>query len=67
MIADSLLEELESPSTGLARFVDAVVRNGMPYVIVPAAAVKAWRRDEPRVWAKVERWLADHHVEVVAV
>ena len=67
MTADTLLGELEAPSTGLARFVDAVVRNGMPYVIVPAAAVKAWRRDEPRAWVKVERWLADHHVEVVAV
>jgi len=67
MTADSLLGELESSSTGLTRFVDAVVRSGMPYVIVPAAAVKAWRRDEPQAWAKVEGWLADQRVEVVAV
>lgn len=67
MTADTLLGELESSSTGLTRFVDAVVRNGMPYVIVPAAAIKAWRRDEPRTWAKVEGWLAAHHVAVVAV
>ena len=66
MIADNPLGELES-STGLARFVDAVVRNGMPYVIVPAAAVKAWQRDEPRAWAKVEGWLAARQVAVVAV
>jgi len=67
MTADSLLGELESSSTGLTRFIDAVARNGMPYVIVPAAAIKTWRRDEPQAWAKVEGWLADHHVEVVAV
>jgi hypothetical protein len=67
MTADNLLGELPASQTGLARFVEAVVRDSMPYVVVPAAAVKAWRREEPQAWAKVEGWLAAHHVAVVAV
>jgi hypothetical protein len=67
MKRDELLTELRTSQTDLSRFVEAVVRDSMPYVVVPSAAVKAWQRREPQAWAKVAAWLEAHHVAVVAV
>ena len=67
MKTDELLSELRTSQTDLARFVEAVVRDSMPYIVVPSAAVKAWQRREPQAWAKVAGWLEAHHVAVVAV
>jgi len=67
MQTEELLTELRMSQTDLARFVEAVVRDSMPYVVVPVAAVRAWQRREPQAWAKVSGWLADHQVAVVAV
>lgn len=67
MHIDELLAELQASQSDLARFVETVVRDNMPYVVVPCQAVKAWQRSEPRGWAKVERWLAAHDVAVVTV
>jgi hypothetical protein len=67
MKRDELLTELRTSRTDLSRFVEAVVRDSMPYVVVPSAAVKAWQRREPQAWAKVAAWLEAHHVAVVAV
>jgi hypothetical protein len=67
MKTDELLTDLRTSQTDLARFVEAVVRDSMPYVVIPSAAVKAWQRREPQAWAKVAGWLEAHQVAVVAV
>jgi hypothetical protein len=67
MKRDELLSELRTSQTDLSRFVEAVVRDSMPYIVVPSAAVNAWQRREPQAWAKVAGWLEVHHVAVVAV
>lgn len=67
MKTDELLAELQTSQTDLARFVEAVVRDSMPYVVVPSAAVSAWQRRAPQAWVKVAGWLEAHHVAVVAV
>ena len=58
MQTEELLTELRMSQTDLARFVEAVVRDSMPYVVVPVEAVRAWQRREPQAWAKVSGWLA---------
>ena len=67
METDELLSDLRRSQTDLARFVEAVVHNSTPYVVVSSEAVRAWQRREPQAWAKVTGWLAAHHVAVVAV
>jgi hypothetical protein len=67
MKADELLTELQASQTDLARLVEAVVRDRMPYIVVPSAAVSAWQHRAPQDWAKVAVWLEANHVAVVAV
>jgi hypothetical protein len=64
---DELLSDLRTSQTDLARFVEAVMRNSTPYVVVSSEAVRAWQRREPQAWEKVTGWLAANHVAVVAV
>lgn len=64
---DELLNELRTSKTDLARFVEAVLRNRPPYVVVSSKAVTSWERREPQHWAKVSRWLADSNVSLVKV
>ena len=66
METDELLSDLRTSQTDLARLVETVMRNRMPYV-VPSEAVRAWQQRDPQSWAKVSGWLAAHHVAVVAV
>ena len=40
MQTEELLTELRMSQTDLARFVEAVVRDSMPYVVVPVEAVR---------------------------
>jgi hypothetical protein len=65
--ADELLHDLRTSRTDLARIVRAVVRNRLPYVVVPIQAVKSWKRREPEHWAKVAGWLAAQKVSLVEV
>ena len=62
-----LLNDLRSSRTDLARIVEAVVRDRLPYVVVPMQAVRSWERREPDHWAKVAGWLAAENVAVVQV
>jgi hypothetical protein len=62
-----LLNDLRSSRTDLARIVEAVVRDRLPYVVVPMQAVRSWERREPDHWAKVVGWLAAENVAVVQV
>ena len=65
--ADELLYDLRTSKTDLARIVQAVVRDRLPYVVVPTQAVKSWEQREPEHWAKVSGWLAAQKVSVVEV
>jgi len=62
-----LLNALRSSQTDLARIVEAVVRDRLPYVVLPMQAVKSWERREPDHWAKVAGWLAAENVALVQV
>ena len=64
---DELMDDLRRSQTDLARLIEAVVRDRLPYVVVPIQAVRSWQRREPQHWAKVSGWLADQNVAVVQV
>jgi hypothetical protein len=67
MAADDLLTDLRTSKTDLTRLVKAVLRDRLPYVVVPIQAVASWERREPQHWAKVAEWLAAHNVGLVKV
>lgn len=62
----ALLAEL-SPSTDLARLVERVSRNCLPWVVVAGTALSAWEERDPLGWAKVAEWLAAKGVIIVRV
>jgi hypothetical protein len=62
----ALLAQLSS-NTDLAGLVERVVRNELPWVVVPVAALRAWEERDPDGWAKVSAWLATNDVAVVRV
>jgi len=64
---DELIDDLRRSQTDLARLIESVVRDRLPYVVVPIQAVRSWERREPQRWAKVSGWLADQNVAVVQV
>ncbi len=64
---DELLADLQDSNTDLARVVEAVVRDRVPYIVVPSAAVRAWEQREPQHWEKVAGWLAAQNVAMVQV
>jgi len=64
---DELMNDLRSSQTDLIRLIEAVVRDRLPYVVVPVQAVRSWKRREPQHWARVAGWLADQNVAVVQV
>jgi len=66
-VPHDLLDDLRSSQTDLARIVEAVLRDRLPYVVVPMQAVRSWQRREPNHWAKVAGWLAAQNVAVVQV
>jgi hypothetical protein len=63
-IPDNLLDDLRSSPTDLARIVEAVVRDRLPYVKIPVQTVRSWERRAPDDWAKVASWLAAQKVTV---
>ena len=64
--AEALLAQL-GPTTDLAALVERVVRNRLPWVVVPAAALRAWEERDSDGWAKVLAWLASNDVVVVRI
>ena len=66
-VTNELLTELRSSRTDLARFVESVIRDSRPYLVIPSQAIQAWERREPQTWAKVVHWLAVHDVAVFTV
>jgi len=67
IMPDELMNDLRSSQTDLIRLIEAVVRDRLPYVVVPVQAVRSWKRREPQHWARVAGWLADQNVAVVQV
>ena len=65
--SDELLNDLRTSKSDMARLVEAVVRDRLPYVVVPIQAIKSWERREPQHWAKVAGWLAAQNVKLVEV
>jgi hypothetical protein len=61
---DALLAELNG-NTDLAWLVERVVRNKLPWVVVPAAAQLAWAERDPIGWNKVLAWLAVNGITVI--
>ena len=67
MTADELLATLRGSKTDLGRFVETMLRDQLPNLVVPAAAVRAWQEREPQAWAMVCDWLAEPGKSVVQV
>ncbi len=67
MTADELLVQLRGTKTDLGRFVEVMLRDELPHLVVPAKAVRAWQKREPRTWAMVCDWLAEQGKSVVQV
>ena len=66
-IPHDLRDDLRNSPTDLLRVVEAVVRDGLPHVMIPVAAVRSWKRRAPDHWAKVASWLAAQNVTVIQV
>lgn len=67
MTTDELLSDLRTSRADLARVIETVVRDRLPYIVVPSQAVRAWREEEPHRWAEAVGWLAAHNVALVQV
>lgn len=59
MTTDELLARLRASKTDLGRFVEAMVRDQLPQLLVSANAVQAWQEREPQTWVLVCDWLAE--------
>jgi hypothetical protein len=59
--------QLRGSKTDLGRFVEVLIRELLPYLVVPANAVRAWQEREPQTWAMVSDWLAEQGKSVVQV
>src|SRR5882724_13684937 len=52
-IPHDLLNDLRSSATDLARIVEAVFRDGLPYVMIPSQAVRSWERPSSLSWTRL--------------
>ncbi len=57
MTASTLLDELRTSRTDLARVVRSALIRKDPRVVVSARAVRAWEAREPDTWTRVSVWL----------
>jgi hypothetical protein len=55
------------PDSDLARLVQRVADDRLPWVVVSNAAVASWTRRDPGGWAKVSTWLATRGVTLVRI
>jgi hypothetical protein len=65
--SEDLLGECRAADSGLAAIVESVLRDEVPYKVVAAAGVEAWREREPNLWKKVAEWLDERGVTLVPV
>jgi len=52
-IPHDLLNDLRSSATDLARIVEAVFRDGLPYVMIPSQAIRSWERPSSLSWTRL--------------
>jgi len=67
MPTDELLAQLRGSKTDLGRFVEAMLREQLPNLVVPANTVRAWQEREPQTWAMVRDCLAAQGKSVVLI
>jgi len=67
MTTDELLAQLRGSRTDLGPFVEIMLRDQSPQLVVPTKAVRAWQEHEPETWAMVCDWLAEQGRSVVQV
>jgi len=67
MTTDELLLDLRTSRADLARLIETVMRDRLPYIIIPTQAVQAWREEDPHRWAETAGWLTAHNVALVLV
>jgi len=53
MTTDELLSDLRASRADLARLIETVIRDRLPYIVIPTQAVQVWREEEPQRWAEV--------------
>ena len=59
MTTAELLAQSRRSKTDLGRFVEVMLLDNQPHLVVPANAVRAWQEREPQTWAMVRDWLAE--------
>ena len=64
---EGLEYDLMTSRTDLARFYEAARRTDLPYLVVTAQAVRAWKLREPQVFARFSLWLARQGKQLVEV
>ena len=64
---EELEYDLMASRTDLARYLDAARRTDLPYLVVTAEAVRAWKLREPKLFARFSLWLARHGKQLVEV
>ena len=64
---DELEYDLMASRTDLARYLDAARRTNLPYLVVTAQAVRAWKLREPAIFARFCDWLAAQGKQLVEV
>jgi len=67
MSTDELLAHLRASKTDIRRFVEAMLREQLPHLVVPANAVRAWQEREPQTWALLCDWLSEQGKSVLVV
>ena len=67
MTTEELLAGLRSSPTDLARFVEAAAGSKLPYMLVPAAALKGWQERDPEAWRLVAAWLTAQGKNLVQI
>jgi len=65
MTTEELLMTLRASETDIGRYIQAMIRDQSPHLVVPAKAVRAWQQREPKTWAMVCDWIAARGMDVV--
>ncbi len=64
---EELEYDLMTSRTDLARYLNAARRSDLPYLVVTAEAVRAWKLREPKLFARFSLWLTGHGKQLVEV
>jgi hypothetical protein len=65
MTTEELLMALRGSKTDIGRYIEVMIRDQLPNLVVPAKAVQAWQQREPKTWTMVCDWIAAEGKSVV--